>query len=184
MAKAYTRLWNHVAGWVPAVGPTQSQEFVKRSWEVILEAKDVWSFQTKQFFLTVPDAVTVGTVSVVQDSADVTADATAKAALDIVDADPTLLPLRQFVAGQGPFYDIDAYDNGTGIITLDRPYFEETNASAAFAVSAIYFTAPGPISWVRSRAATGSRRRAGPRRGTRRRFRRRRSRRSTLTTAA
>ena len=147
MAKAYTRLWNHVAGWVPAVGPTQSQEFVKRAWEVILESKDVWSFLTKETFLTVPDAVTAGTVSVVQDSTAVTADATAKTALDLVGQ--TALKLRQFVAGQGPFYDISAYDNGTGVITLDRNYYEETNASAAYAVTAAYFTVPADFrNWI------------------------------------
>ena len=139
MAGTFDALWRYPIGRVPEVNALLSRGFLKSAWEAIQDAKDNWSFHSKEIFLTVPDTVNAGTVSVTQDSNTVTADAAAAVALDAVGVAFPVVG-RQFVIVQGSIYTITAYSSPT--ITLDRNYYEVTNTASTYDVPHLYEKAP------------------------------------------
>lgn len=123
----------------PTLSPFLAQRFVNRARADIYRQRR-WSFLTSEGVLTVPAAITAGSVTVTQHSATVTPNATAIAALDSAGASP-LLGRRQFSLGAGsPVYNISSYDGAT--ITLDRPYREATAAGSTYQVFSCYFDPP------------------------------------------
>jgi hypothetical protein len=127
-------------GMVPELSSLLAEQLVLQAWSDIRSEKDRWSFLTVRASLTVPDVIAAGSVTLTQDSASVTADATAKTALDAVAAD---LPNRIFRGGNGaPIYEIASYNSGTGVITLSEPYYEAAAAGAAYQVYKAYEVAP------------------------------------------
>jgi len=137
---AFADHWSYLLGQVQELSSLQAPLLVNQAWSDIRSAKDDWSFLVKETVVTVPDAVSAGTVTVTQDSATVTTSAAAKTALDAVGA--TALVGRVFRAGgsSGPIYLIQTYDPGTGNITLDRVYFEATTSATTYQVTGPYIT--------------------------------------------
>src|SRR5204863_5590036 len=123
-AMAYEACAGEIAGTVPKLSPFLARKLVARAWRDIRDTR-TWSFLVADAALVAPNAVSAGTVAVVQGSATVQADATAQAALVVLAtaANPPV-ELCQFRVNQGPIYNITAFDSGTGVITLDRIYLE------------------------------------------------------------
>lgn len=129
----------------PTLQPILAQRFVNRAW-VDIQAARRWSFLLAETALTVPEAITTGTVTVTQGSTTVTPSASAITALDA--AGSPLLSQRQFSLGAGsPVYGISAYDGAT--ITLDRDYQEDDASGSDYKVFTCYFDAPTDFaSWI------------------------------------
>lgn len=143
MAAAYERIWKYVQGQISELSPEIAQSFVKEAWERILHSKETWSFlDVSNAVVATVDQIITGTVEVTEDSASVVADATAKAVLDAIGQ--AALIGRQFRVSQTvfPVYTITAYDSGTGTITLDRVYLEESNAATEYIIYQTYYPVP------------------------------------------
>jgi hypothetical protein len=144
--------WNELTGEIPKLSPLLAQKFVQRAWGDIQQARR-WSFLIAEGYLYAPAAISTGTVAVTQFSTSVQADAAAKAALDAVVLNAGApLTTRQFRLSGAPIYNISAYDNVTGILTLDRMYMEATNVAAAYEVYRCFYTPPlygGAVDFLR-----------------------------------
>lgn len=140
---------------VPRLSPAHAQKIINDSWRSIQDMR-LWSFNIiNQGQLFMPDAITSGTVTATFGSTTMQADATAKTALDaVVLANPVLASAtlgvgRQIRVGSfpvnspsGTLYNIVAYDDTTGIITIDRPYGEATGAGLNYLVYKAYYAPP------------------------------------------
>lgn len=149
MAGTRTRLTGYLLGRIPEIGPDLARTLVQDAWEKICRNKDNWSFLAKESAITVPNAVSDGTVTFTQDSDQVLADGTAKAALDVLDQ---LLVGRIIRRSAGTPYEITAYSSTTGYLTLALPYYEDTEAGAAYEILGIYVTPPANFQgWISGR---------------------------------
>ena len=143
MASQYERVWKELHGHIAEITPEVAKTCVAESWEAILHSKETWSFlDVVGAIVATVNQIIAGTVAVTEDSDEVVADVTAKAALDAVGS--TALIGRQFRVNQSvfPTYTITAYDTGTGTLTLDRVYLEESNAATEYLVFQVYYPVP------------------------------------------
>jgi len=147
---SYATTWAFLQAQLPELNALMAQRLVQRAWEKLRDERDVWSFLVRKTALNVHAAVTAGSVTVTINDNEVTADSTAKAALDAQDALNGSIWLGWiFRIGSGPVYRISSYDTGTGVITLDRVYFEDSASGATYAVQQAYLRPPANFkSWV------------------------------------
>jgi hypothetical protein len=136
---AFVDYSSELMGTIPKLSYLLAQKHVNRAWKKIRDSRH-WSFLMLDTDIIMPSAVGAGTASVTQYTASVQFDATAKAALLNL-ANPVITK-RQFRVAQGPVYSITAYDNLTGIATLDRLYIQATEAAATYMVYQCYYEAP------------------------------------------
>ena len=137
---SYVDFWNELVGAIPKLSAPLAQTIINRAWVDIQKAR-FWSFLRGTTTLLVPNMIDTGTVAVTQFSNTVQCDATTMALLN-AETNP-LITTRQFRTGFGnPIYSIWGYDATTGIITLDRPFTEPTNAASAYVVYRCYYTVP------------------------------------------
>lgn len=136
---AYLDYASELTGILPKMPFPLAQKCINRAWRDVRESQ-LWSFLVQEDVLTAPAQVTAGTVALTRYSATATADATARATLDTL-ANP-LITQRQFRVSQGPIYNVSGYDSATGILTLDRPYQEASNATAAYLLYRCYYLMP------------------------------------------
>lgn len=133
-------MWNYLLGVVPELSGPQAQVLVNLAWEDIRDANQLWSFLLVSDHVNIPAAIIAGSVTVVQDSPNVTADATAKAVLDPVVLD---LPNRFFrISSSGQIYGIASYSTITGILVLDRDFQEDSGSALTYQVYKPYIQAP------------------------------------------
>ena len=124
-------------GSVPNMEAALAQQLVNRAWHDIIENPRMWSWLRGTGVLIAPQNITGGTVSVTQYSATVTLDTNANAALNNLTF--PLITQRQFRSGQGPVYNIAAYNHGAGTLTLDRLYMESSATGQSFQVYQCYY---------------------------------------------
>lgn len=140
----FERFWRHAVGLVPTVDPLIAQRLAHKGWERISEAHDDWSFLTRHTLISTAAEIVAGTVSVTKGSANVVVDATAKAALDAVDADD--LVGRSFrtglTIGAGNYHEILSYDTGTSTIVLEIPWQLTTAVGQTYVVTNRLIDAP------------------------------------------
>lgn len=139
MATTFRQVWSYLLGVIPELSGPHAQVLVNLAWEDIRDSNQLWSFLLVFHHITIPAAISAGSVTVTQDSANVLADATAKAVLDPVVLD---LANRFFrISAAGPIYGISSYSTITGILVLDRP-FQEDSGSFGYQVYQPYFQVP------------------------------------------
>jgi hypothetical protein len=118
-------------GQVPVLSAPAAKDIVKRAWEDLV-AETSWGFLYRR-------------VSVTNGSTSITFDATALAALNAVET--TLRPIvgRQFRGPNfGELSTITAYNDITGVATLDREWDSDTAAAlSSWTVFKAYYTPPG-----------------------------------------
>ena len=107
-----------------------------------LQKEYLWSWNTGEGVLIIPDSVQDGTVAVTKFSPTITFDATAIAALNASPVSIIPITSRQFRKPGGPIYSILAYNSTTGVATLDRLYLEDSNASLQYLVYRVYYDPP------------------------------------------
>lgn len=131
-------LKSELVGQVPQLDPYAALKFVSRAFRDVADVRE-WGFLRARDVLQIPASVTTGTVSVTQFSDAVTFDGAAAAVLDVINNPP--VTRRQLRVGDGPAYNILTYTPG-GTATLDRPYQEDTDASADYTLLRCYYSAP------------------------------------------
>src|SRR4051812_13765250 len=137
---------------IPSMSALIAENYVKRAYRMIQDMRE-WSFNivvNAQLFA--PQIITAGTISATFNSTTITADATAKAALNAVAlsqpilASPVLGIGRQIRVGNstpnGPVYSMVAYNTTTGEITIDRPFGENTVTASPYQCYRIYYANP------------------------------------------
>lgn len=124
---------------IPKMNLPLAQTLVNRALQKIYD-ESVWSFQLKEGGLTSVNQVSTGLATTVAGTDTVQMDATAQAAIAAATA-PFLITTCQFRSPAYALYNVVAYDNGTGIITLDRPWVEPAG-QAAYQLYQAYYPAP------------------------------------------
>lgn len=138
----FLSMWSELVGTVPELPGFLAQTYIQRAWKDVCRTRS-WSFKQEDVYLNSPDAVDTGTMSVTQFSEEITADATAKAALNAVEnATPPLVGRQYRKNFRGAIYTIVDYDNATGVITLDQPYQDETDPTSAYVVYKCLYEPP------------------------------------------
>lgn len=149
---SYRDLTGELIGMTPRLGFPNAARILNTAWSQIQDMR-LWSFNiVSDGQLFCPDAVTAGSISATFNSNVLTADATAKAALNAVQLSNPLLAGelgigRQIRIGSfpvnspsGPMYTVISYDNATGAITVDRPYGETTGTGFNYQCYKAYYS--------------------------------------------
>lgn len=137
----FRQLYNRLMGDVSGLDLFKAKDCINYAWRDIREARR-WSFLSAEASIDIPAQVTTGTAAVTQFSDLVVPDAAAKAVWDVLGMNIPLTS-RQFRIGDGPLYQIIAYDDsGAGSMQLERSYKEDTDATAAYSIYRAYFTMP------------------------------------------
>lgn len=130
-----------LTGSIPGLSNLFARKYINQALEE-LQRDYLWSWNTAQGVLVFPTAVTAGFVATTQFSNQVTFNATAKAALNAANSNPTIINRQFRVPSSGPVYSITAYNTTTGVATLDRIYTEPPDSAAQYTVYRAYFDAP------------------------------------------
>jgi hypothetical protein len=132
-------LTNELLAHVQDLPPLLAGKLVQRAWSEVRSRRH-WSFLLADGQLFSPAEINTGTFSVTQFSATAQADADAITALASV-SNPAITTRQSRFAG-GPLYEISAYNPGTGAMTLNRIYREESNSSSTYSVYRAYYGPP------------------------------------------
>ena len=143
---AFINMWSELVGTVPELSAFLAQSYIRKAWTDVAKSRS-WSWKQQVLYLNSPVAITAGTVAVTQFSTTVTADVTAKAALNAASAagNPPLVGRQFRKSFRGPIYTISAYDTGTGVITLDQPYQSATDPTSMYTVYQCLYQVPGVL---------------------------------------
>lgn len=111
-----------------------------------------WGFLVKKDIIRTPNIINTGTVSVTKFSENIILDATASAAILALNENDIPLIERQFrnagvSANTGNAFtyniiDFDPTDENAVILTLDQPYWDETNAASPYQILKIFYNPP------------------------------------------
>ena len=166
---AFQDYWSELTGTFPKLSPLHAQQIVRNSWRDICDLR-LWSFNwVTDAELWFPAAITAGTMTFTQGQKTVQADATAMAAIApfVFGNPPFGGPIGQgynirlgslnngLAPPVGPVYSVVAYNAGTGVITLDRPYGEVTGALQTYLAYRAYAAAPNNPNTVANSPDTG-----------------------------
>jgi len=112
---------------IPQLGIEAAGRLIQDALRDIYDAHS-WSFLESEGILYSPAMISSGTFSVTFGSNQIQADATAKSALSSL-TNPVITKRQLRLSSGWPSYNIFAYDEVTGIITLDRIYRDTDSAS-------------------------------------------------------
>jgi len=127
---------SELVGTIPELDILIAQRLVNRAFHDISESR-VWSWLRGFGVLVAPQIIFTGAATVTQFSNTVSLNAAANTALNNL-TNP-LITQRQFRCAAGPMYNISAYNNGGGTLTLDRPYMESSAATQPYQVYRCYY---------------------------------------------
>lgn len=139
---AFVNLVAELTGMLPGLSPLLAETYINRAWKDIRTARQ-WSFFVTDGVLVCPQVITDGTASITYNSASVTLDTDASAAVQDQITGAALpgilqLQIRFGTTTQlGGIYSIVAVDNTTPtavVLTLDRVVLEATNSATAYQI--------------------------------------------------
>ncbi len=139
---SYRQLYKSLVGDIPKLPEPKAQELINEALRQIYDHY-LWHFLLEQNYIIIPDLVATGLISVTRGLTTATPNAAAKAVLDNFGLLPPLTDC-QLRIGIGQPYFISAYDSlaVSDNLTLDRPYLEDTNPTAAYSIYRAYFRPP------------------------------------------
>src|SRR6185312_12917418 len=143
MPSNFISMTRELSGTIPKLSDLLAGNLVNQAWAQLRDTRK-WSWLVAEGSYFVPSVLTGGTVQVTQFSPQVVADSFAGSLLEAaVFATPPLIQ-RQFRASNGgPIYNIASYDPNARILTLERPYLEQSStAFTTWAVYELYYPAP------------------------------------------
>lgn len=149
MGTTFKQLYSKLRGSIDVVPITVCKELVNQALREIYDDHD-WSFLWKDSYLRTPARIS-GNGSVVKFVNTVTLDVATKALVDAITVDDVPLEERQikFVTtskvDRNLLHQIISYDDGTGIITFDPIFLDDTNAAISLQIVKFYYTAPYQI---------------------------------------
>lgn len=130
-----------LCGTVPGLNVFQAKTYLTRAYaQNICNSGRQWSFQVGDAGIFMPAPITAGAFAITTGSANVTANATAIAALAGL-TNPTIV-FRQIRFGGTFPYNIVTYNPVSGAMTLDRPVVDVTAAASAYTVYQCFYPAP------------------------------------------
>jgi hypothetical protein len=153
---AFINYWNELVGGFPRLDPLHAQQLTQRAWRLIRDQR-IWSFNfVSDAEWWAPAVILTGTISAAFGSKQIQLDANAQAAVFpfILGNPPFAGPIGvgyQIRAGSlntgisspvGPLYSVVAYNAGTGIVTIDRPYGEQSGTGLQYLAYRAYYAAP------------------------------------------
>jgi hypothetical protein len=132
-----------LTGAVPGFDAAFARTKIREAWHEIRKLRG-WSFQNAQGGFSSTPSIAGGTVSLTYGGTTVTADGTAAVLWANGSQFGSLLSQRQFRIGGGSIYDIVAYNQGAGTITLNRPYTDPlpTPTGNSYLLYQPYYTTP------------------------------------------
>lgn len=132
---------SEMTGQIPGLSHQFARKFVNRALQEMKRDR-LWSWNIGEGILITPQALTAaGTVAVTQWSANVTFDATARAAIAALSGHPPFTSY-QFRLPGAPIYNILSYNSGTGVATLDRLFGGPTASGQAYQCYQCYYGPP------------------------------------------
>lgn len=142
MPRQFRDFYKSLCGDVPKLSEPKAQLIINDALEQIYDSY-LWHFLIEQSYISVPDQVNTGTLSLIQGSASVTPDATAKALLDSIGLSPPITE-RQLRIGSQQLYEIAGYDSAalSDNLTLTQPYLGETDSASSYTIYRGYFSPP------------------------------------------
>lgn len=141
---AFLQMWSEIVGTIPNLSAFLAQKYVKRAYRDICDSRS-WSFKQQSGYVSAPNLISDGTVTVVLGSDQVIVDALAASAIDAVYNDP-MSPLlnRQFRLPLGPLYGMTTWDFATRTLTLDDVYQGASATAQAYQIYQALYPAPVP----------------------------------------
>lgn len=147
---SFLTMTSELTGAVPKLPNDYAKTLVNRAWRDV-RRQSLWSFLLFESNWTSPSLITGGTVSTTQGSPLVTFDpAVATPAINAIASGgnvPSPITARQFRIGVGTIYNIWAWNAGTGVATLDRPYQEPSAVGQSYMIFQCYYAAPMKDFW-------------------------------------
>ena len=142
MSTLFSQLVGEVTGIIPGYSQFLAGRDMQKSWRDVCDRR-TWSFLIGEGGFNAPALIQAGTVSVIQNSNLVVADAVAGPALNAVATSTPPLTQYQFrLSAAGAIYNITGWNNGTLTLTLDRPILETTQVGASYMAYECYFPPP------------------------------------------
>ena len=135
-----------IHGSVPKIPWDYCKTLVNRAWGDVRH-QNLWSFLLFEANWLSPSVINAGTVTTTRGASTVQFDATAQAALNASGSLFQPIIQRQFRVGISTIYNIWAYDTGTGVATLDRPFYDPPGAGQAYMVFQCYYPVPYQDFW-------------------------------------
>lgn len=137
---SFLELTRELSGSIPKLSDLLAANLINQTWAELRDAHR-WSWLVSEDSFVVPGILSGGTMTVVKNSADVQADPIAQIVLNSQVFGPPPLVGRQFRIVT-PRYNIVAYDATAGILTLDRPYLEQSQIARNWTVYQCYYPTP------------------------------------------
>lgn len=139
-------MYAELTGAIPKLPVNYAMTLVNRAWADI-RRKNLWSFQLFEANWVSPGLINAGTVTATTGSNTVVFDVTASTAITAIALSgpfPTNILQRQFRIGIGTIYNIWAYSESGGIVTLtlDRPFADPGGAGQSYIILQCYYEAP------------------------------------------
>lgn len=153
---AFADLSSELTGNLPGLSPFLADTYINRAWEKIRRAR-LWSFLIADDTIVCPAQITSGSFAITQYSDQVTADATASAAISALNSvilPPEFLQLRfQAPSQTSQIYRILEVDDSVPtalVYTLDRVVVEATDAASDYICYRPYVQAPSEdfLTWI------------------------------------
>lgn len=151
MSLTFAELKAKLAGALDILPPSMLGDLVNEALRDIYDSNE-WGFLTKRDIVRTPALINAGTASVTKYSETVTLDATASAAIVALNENSVPLIERQFRnsspsanAGNSFSYNIIDFDisNPAAVtLTLDQPYWDETNTALSYSIIKIFYNPP------------------------------------------
>jgi hypothetical protein len=139
-APSFLELTRELSGSIPKLSDLLAANLINQTWAELRDSHR-WSWLIAEDAFVIPGLLSGGTMTATQFSTAVQADAAANLLLMTHVFGPPPLVGRQFRIST-PTYNIVAYDPPSGILTLDRPYLEQSQVATNWVVFQRYYPAP------------------------------------------
>lgn len=146
MGITFETLKKRLAGELDVIPASSLGDRINEALRDIYDCND-WGFLLTNAYIRTP-ALISGVALVEEFNPIVTLDAATKAIVDAIDVNHVPIIERQLKlvsprqTDRGVIYNIIAYDNGAGELTIDPPFMDIDNSAAQIQIIKLYYTAP------------------------------------------
>lgn len=140
------QLESRLRGKLGIVPPASTRDIIREALRQIYDDAE-WGCFFQETYIRTPALIT-GIANMVQFSQSVVVDAATKALIDAITVDQVSIIERQLritsptQTDRAFWYNITAYDETTGTLTLDVPFHDITNAAAQIQIVKVFYSAP------------------------------------------
>lgn len=139
----FEQAWNELKSSVPKIDALFAQKCVTRAWEEIQDSR-LWSFLCGETVISIPEALSAGTVTAIQGNPTIVLDV--DAALQLAGLTTNQIVERTIRVGTN-LYNIVAYD-GVSALTVEYGYNGSTASGLSYMIYQPYILAPVDfLSW-------------------------------------